>query len=118
MTATIQTKHSGSTWQQLDEAMASAPCDPLIELDHQLLTELIQLALIDARNIEQLRTMVRQIMLDRIFAGECGDCIAGQHFDEHIDELIEHVVQWLNQVRESARRHQGDPPSANDWSER
>jgi hypothetical protein len=47
------------------------------------------------------------MILDHVFAGECGDCIAGNEFDKRIDQLVEHVMDWLIQTRQEARRGVG-----------
>jgi len=94
--------------RQFDQVLEAAPFDPLIELDHQLLTELVQLVPFESADVAQLEPTVRQMMLDRIFAGECGDCIVGKYFDEHFNQLVDQVMQWLEEVRQGAAGSQAD----------
>ena len=94
--------------QDNNRMLEAQPKDPLLSTDHELLPQLIHLAFDDDQEIDQLRSTIRRTVEERMFAGECGDCIAGEHLDDCIDRHVESIIQWLRQARQ-INEHQQRP---------
>lgn len=75
-------------------------CCALVGIDKPLITHLVELVLESYDTpVQTLEPMIREIVIERVFVDESGDCIVGPHFDEHLDREVHDLIGLLEKAR-------------------
>ena len=88
----------------------------LLGIDAPLLSHLVELVSESQdRPVHDMKPMIREIVVERVFADESGDCVVGPGFEQHVDREIQLLLELLEKARQTSiypeSQEVGPPPS-------